>query len=374
MAGNSFFEERQDQSAIKAQIVEKYFLAWAKVIGPSVKKRNQNLAYVDLYAGPGRYRDGAASTPLLVLERAISHPDVAERLVTVFNDLDANLSATLQSEINDLEGIEKLKNAPIVLNENIEDVYKDYLSDISLVPTFSFFDPFGYVGLSLRIIQSFIKDWGCDTVFFFNYNRINAGIGNPAVAKHMNELFGDARAEQLRKALKGLQPDQRELLILEELANALKEMGGNFILPFRFRNEKGTRTSHCLVFVSKHKKGYEIMKEIMARESSVLDQGVPSFTYSPADESTPLLFSLAQPLSELSNQLLERFAGMSLSMREIYECHHVDTPFILRNFKDVLRELEEDGKIVADPPAEKRRKNRGLVTFADHVQVTFPAS
>ena len=45
----------------------------------------------------------------------------------------------------------------------------------------------------------------------------------------------------------------------------MKEIGGEFLLPFRFRNIKGNRISHHLVFVSKHRKGYNIMKEIMAK-------------------------------------------------------------------------------------------------------------
>ena len=33
-----FFDERQDQSEVKARIVAKYFAAWARVIMPSVMK------------------------------------------------------------------------------------------------------------------------------------------------------------------------------------------------------------------------------------------------------------------------------------------------------------------------------------------------
>ena len=90
-------------------------------------------------------------------------------------------------------------------------------------------------------------------------------------------------------------------------------MGGKFVLPFRFKNETGSRTTHKLVFVTKSFRGYSIMKEVMAKESSTADQGVPSFTYSPADESMPLLFSLQRPLDELKEMLLRDFAGQKLS-------------------------------------------------------------
>jgi hypothetical protein len=186
------------------------------------------------------------------------------------------------------------------------------------------------------------------------------------VKSHMDALFGEERAEMLRKLLPEKSPGKREELVLEELAQAIKALGGKFVLPFRFKNAKGTRTSHSLIFVSKHFKGYEIMKDIMAKESSVVDQGVPSLTYSPADASMPLLFSLARPFDSLKAELPKVFAGKSLAMKQVYEQHSVDTPFIKKNYKDALLALEVEGKISAEPA----KRNKG--TFADHVLVKFP--
>lgn len=54
---DDFFAEQSDQSKIKAAIVADYFWAWASVI-TSVQKRfpdrAQRIAYIDLFAGPGR--------------------------------------------------------------------------------------------------------------------------------------------------------------------------------------------------------------------------------------------------------------------------------------------------------------------------------
>lgn len=93
MSTDRFFEESREQSRVKAEIVEKYFDAWAGIVIATQKRlrataRNQRIAYVDLFAGPGRYKDGADSTPLRILGRAISKPDYCERLVTIFNDKD----------------------------------------------------------------------------------------------------------------------------------------------------------------------------------------------------------------------------------------------------------------------------------------------
>lgn len=369
LAGGKFFDERSDQSETKARIIQKYFYAWANVIIPSAKLHGNKIAYIDLYAGPGRYKDGAASTPLLVLEHAINDPNMRDMLVTYFNDADSNLTSTLQAEIDALPGIENLKYKPTVNCGEIGAETEKELSETSLVPSFTFVDPFGYKGLSLKIVNGVIKDWGCDCVFFFNYGRINAGLSNDLVKKHMDALFGEERANSLRQKLEGKTPEQRETLILEELSQAIKEMGGKHVLPFRFK--RGARTSHSLIFVTKHFRGYEIMKGIMAGESSTEDQGVASFAYSPADASTPLLFSLLQPFDKLLEDLPEKFAGKTLTMRQIYERHSVDTPYIDTNYKEALRQLEAAGTITADPPAAQRPKRAGKPTFANHVRVTF---
>ncbi len=166
----------------------------------------------------------------------------------------------------------------------------------------------------------------------------------------------------------------REAFILEQLAQAIKAMGGHYVLPFIFKNETGCRTSHSLVFVSKHFKGYEIMKEIMARESSTADQGVPSFTYSPADATMPLLFSLNTPLDKLEEMLRCHFAGQALTMQQIYQQHSIDRRYVKKNYKAALLNLEQAGHISADPPlkAKAPAKGRRSGTFADTVLVTLP--
>jgi len=95
MADSSFFSEQSEQSLVKSTILAKYFDAWAKVIVATQKKdprREQKIAYIDLFAGPGRYADGTKSTPVKILEHAIAKPDVRDRLVSIFNDKDEALS------------------------------------------------------------------------------------------------------------------------------------------------------------------------------------------------------------------------------------------------------------------------------------------
>ncbi len=110
MVDNQFFDESREQSQIKARIVAKYFWAWANVVIPSTKKRGNRIAYIDLFAGPGRYEDGTLSTPLLVLKKAIDDPspNMREMLVTLFNDKDAENVGKLKGAIASMPGINTL--------------------------------------------------------------------------------------------------------------------------------------------------------------------------------------------------------------------------------------------------------------------------
>ena len=371
----AFFDEQRDQSLVKAAIVAKYFDAWSRVMIANTSRgmRISRLAYIDLFAGPGRYKDGSKSTPLMVLERAIADEKLSKLLVPMFNDADPENIASLKSALDGLSGKERLRHKPQILCSDVGTDAESMFARAQGCPTFSFIDPFGYKGLSRGIIQAVIKDWGCDCVFFFNYSRINAGINNDAVRHHMDALFGATRIESMRAALVDRTPGEREAFVLEELAQALKELGATYMLPFRFRRPDGSRTSHALVFVTKHPLGYSIMKGIMAGESSTEDQGVPSFEYSPSDARCPLLFSLNRPLDTLAVSLLEKFAGRTMVMKAIYESHHVGTPFIEKNYKRVLGEMEAAGQIRANPPAGERRIRNGERTFSDTVSVTFPS-
>ena len=375
MVNNSFFEEQKEQSLIKSTIVAKYFDVWANVIISTQKRypqHSQKIAYIDLFAGPGRFKDGSMSTPLRIINNAIEKIDLRERLVAIFNDKDENNSNDLQRTIREIPGIDTLKFKPAVYNQEVGEEIVKMFEEMSLVPTLFFVDPWGYKGLSLRLVNSVLKDWGCDAIFFFNYNRINMGLNNPFVQEHMQALFGDEKAIELKEKLLKKEPYKRELIIVEELCQALKSYGSRYVLPFRFKNNRGKRTSHHLIFVSKSFRGYEIMKDIMARESSSSTQNVPSFEYNPADflPRQSLLFQLYRPLHDLKKKLLNTFKGKKLTMRNIYELHNVDTPYVKKNYKEVLRELYEDGSIGAVSPTGKPPRKG---TFSDEIMVTFPS-
>lgn len=382
MVTNNFFDEQADQSLVKTTIVEKYFAAWANVIMATQNKANptervgHRVGYVDLFAGPGRYRDGATSTPVRILELALQSASLRDRLVCIFNDKDEDNARSLQKAVEAIPGITALKHKPDIWNKEVGSEIATKFENLRTVPLLAFVDPWGYKGLTLKLVNAFLKDWGCDCIFFFNYSRINAGLSNSRVREHMAALFGDQRAERLAEELQPLSPGEREATIVNEIALALREHAGGsqrFVLPFCFKNATGKRTTHHLVLVSKHFKGYDVMKDIMAKESSTDHDGVPSFVYLPptADRQL-LLLGLNSPLDTPEQSLLQRFAGRTLDFEKIYEDHSVDTPFIRKNYRIVLGKLEDTGALTVIRPKGSMRTRGGVRVFGPHVTIQFP--
>ena len=156
-----FFDEQLPGSKIKSAIVSSYFRQWSKIIGKYAEK----IGYIDLFCGPGKYDDGSDSTPLLVLKSAIEDEKLKKSLVTIFNDKESENTEKLKNEISELKGVEQLKYYPYVDNKTVGNDVVEEMKKVELIPSLIFIDPWGYKGLSLELIASVIKDWGCDCIF-----------------------------------------------------------------------------------------------------------------------------------------------------------------------------------------------------------------
>ena len=361
-----FFVKPLEQSKVKSQIVAKYFFAWAKIIGT----RGNCIAYIDLFAGQGYYEDGTESTPLLILKKAISDPKIGQILRSEFNDKNKEFIKALQKAVEQLEGVRNLTHSPKFTNITISREIVQQYAQAKLPPTLFFLDPWGYKGLSLELIRAAIKDWASECLLFFNYDRINRDLQNPLAKNQLNELFGEKRADKLREMTIVMEPYKREETIIQEFCEALKAMGGNYALPFCFLSRKKDKTSHYLIHVTKNKRGYGVMKEIMAGYSEKDEDDVPKYTFDPK-LMTQLILNFNRPIRELRKHLLLEFRGQTLKAKDVYDKHQEKTRFIRENYKDALRTLEKDGKIEINPPSSKRRVIKEKVTLADNCIVKF---
>jgi three-Cys-motif partner protein len=358
---DEFFGSASGPSQIKTGIATKYWATWAAIIGP----QKDRIGYVDFYAGPGRYKDGFTSTPLIILQRAIADPKLRDKLVTYLNDGKPAHATSLTNAINALPGVTTLKYAPHIFTNKVGPATAAFFAKRPIIPTFAFIDPYGYKGLSLGLVHAVLKDWACECLFFLNYNRINAGINNPSVATDMDALFGAARLAALRTAIVGVTPAKRERMILAALTDALRSLGGKYVLPFRFKMPKADRTSHYLVFVGKNFLGYKIMRDVMWKASSTHEEDVASFEYNPRP---PLLVQDGRSVAALAEELAATYPARVLNVKQIFDLHSPGKLYVLRNYQDALMRLESQERVTVNKPASERPPG----TLAPHHMVTFP--
>jgi three-Cys-motif partner protein len=372
---SEFFEEQSISSRKKKDIVVKYFNAWANIIGSQLHALDdQRLCYADLYAGRGCYLDGTESIPLTILRISTKSEMLKEHLVTIFNDVNREYAEELNAAILDLPDIGLLKNEPEVFCGAVDRNLAEKLSQSKLIPTLLFLDPWGYKGISLELLRAVLKDWGCDIIFFFNYNRINSALGNPGVQDHMNDLFGIDDAEALREELDGAPPSVRESRILEHMKHVIRFAGARHSLAFRFANEKGERTSHYLLFATKHARGKRVMIDIMAKSGWLDEAGFPILEFTPAGKQLGLFSAASRRMETLMKSLIGQFHRRTLTVSEIIDSHDSDVPYVVRNYKDTLREMEQKGRITVEPPADERRVRLGVVTLPDNCRIHFICS
>lgn len=359
---DDFFKIQASRSLAKSEIVSKYFDAWANIIGSRVTQ----VAYVDLFCGPGVYQDGSESTPLLVLKKAASHRTVRNQLVSIFNDADESTARALSRNIDALLDRQNLVCDPDVTWEPVgTGTLHAYAERLGKTPTLLFLDPWGYKDLSVREIERFISSWGSECIFFFNYRRVNAALSNEKLGGPVAALFGQETADGLSRQLKSLTPEKRKALILKTLREALTGTYGKYVSWFRLVGSS-PGADYYLVHVTKGFKGYEVMWEIMAKASSSHDaNGVPSFEYNPEKQMS--LFKPGESLEDLEHSLMGDFDGQTLTVQEVFERHSYGRNYRMRDFQAAIRRLESDGWIRCLPDA----RDRPGETLAPDTVVTF---
>jgi three-Cys-motif partner protein len=365
MADDSFFDSPTEASIKKQRIVSKYFGGWANIILPKTKSKEGRLRYVDFFSGPGRYLDGSPSTPLLILDHVIKTPALREVTQLYFNDENEKFIDKLENEVKKFPGVELLKHAPVFRSRAIN---RNVIPRIqkTKVPTLFFADPWGYKGISVDLIAAAIAYFGCDFLFFFNYNRINMNLGSEAMTEPINEFFTEARAETLRKAVASLRPAQREEAILREMKSAIRSLNAQVGI-FTYRSETGARSTHHLLCVSRHKHGMALFKEISAKESTTFEEDVPSLEHDPS--ANPYQAGLFSPIAELGKELLTMFAGRVMTLEQIYHEHHIGRRYIQRNYRQALLHLEDTDAISVDPPRASRPRGQ---SFPPDAKISFP--
>lgn len=366
-----FFAVMSEQSEIKTKIVTDYFSAWSNII----KRWSGNMGYIDLFCGPGVYDNDKESSPIIIIKRVLDDPILLSKIRFYFNDADEKAVLQLRKRICELDYRGRLSDKLQYSSEKIGIDFNQRITIPEKIPILSFVDPFGYKGLTMQLLDKLIANQGSDCIFFFNYNRINMAISNSKFDEHLEGLFGKERTESLKSRLKTYNPSERETIVRNELINALLENKSNYVLPFKFYSAEKLRTSHFIVFITKHPSACKIMKRIMYQHSTKDADGVANFSY---EDSHNFLQGIEQlslfnrPLQELKDSLVNEHHGNCKKVQELCDYYNMNimSPFVGENVKEALKQLETSGQIEV-VSGRLRKTNNGKLNMPDGAIVRF---
>lgn len=367
----NFFEKQSASSYVKAKIVSSYFPQYCRILSKFPQKE---FRYIDLFAGPGLYKDGHESTPLMVARECYNDVFLRNNVRMLFNDKE--YKDVLEDNFLKLYPQGAFRINPFFANRIIGEceTVDRYLQRNTMEngknssPALLFFDPFGYKGIKTRVLANFLQNWGNEIFLFLNTKRINAAFENELFLQYIKDMF-PLSFEEVRLMKKG------QDTVLSRLAYIVDMLGREFNLilnknvyytAFQFQEEDIYTTSHFILHLTKNAKGYELVKTIyndFANVGTTFD-GLHTYTFDPkllGSNSADLFDYSSDNIQCLAERLFELYKGRTIDSRTLFNADQVNTNYCLSHYTEALRLLVSEGKIKATFVDNKKHKVTVLI-------------
>ena len=149
MAGSDgFFETRNPQAVLKHGILTRYAYYFAGRAGQATGGR---VAFIDGFAGEGRYEDGSDGSPLLLAAQAERAGLIKRDIKLAFVEPDADRRSRLKVALAEAGVV-----PDVVLSRPFESVVDDLLDRYSDRAILIFVDPFG-LGITLEMLERILQ-------------------------------------------------------------------------------------------------------------------------------------------------------------------------------------------------------------------------
>jgi hypothetical protein len=157
---------------------------------------------------------------------------------------------------------------------------------------------------------------------------------------------------------------------MSHLIAALQGARVKHVQPFSFKVEDGQRSTHHLIFLSNHPKGYTIMRDIMAREGTQSKEGLPYLSFIRKQMPKSLDLFPVDWAAELGVELCHTFSGRTLTIQEVFVSHSHGNSFLPSHYRAAILRLESEGKVMCSK-SDPHHKPRGARSISTDTQVTF---
>jgi len=350
-------------TAAKHSILRRYLDCWFPILGHA-----GSVAYVDGFAGPGRYPTGEEGSPIIALNAArdkIEHLKSGAQFWFVENDPDA--ATTLQGEIGriraNLPGGLRVHD---VVREDFEVGFKDIVSklrtDRGMTPTFAFVDPFGYSDTAMKTFVDFLANPHCEIFFTFMAPSVArfTKLQKDNHLETLNALFGSSAWKECDD-----RDGRRKIRCLVETYSEQLSRDVEYVKIFEMLDEN-QYPKYSLVFATNHIKGLKVMKDAMYAVAR-------DFSFSFSDARHPNQRGLFPSdenddwIADAAAELHANFRGQTVPIQSVKEHVIADTRYRFRN--PILHALED-----ADPPkitVSRSGGKRRPSTYPDGCSIAF---
>jgi len=154
----------------------------------------------------------------------------------------------------------------------------------------------------------------------------------------IEELYGTEKVLDLLEEYSHLPREQALLKLYRDRLHTDAKV--DYTLPFKVSADERLQTTYYLIHATNHPKGCELMKEIMYKAGTAGRYGY----LGPAEGQLTLM--QCDGILELKEFLLNRFSKKTLSFKDIRYKTCMDTTFVIKHYRQAIKELENEGKIL----------------------------
>ena len=315
------------------------------------KSRKRSPLYIDAFAGPGVYKDGADGSPIVAIKAVLDHSlDISTPIRMSFIEKDPARCDILRSKLAKFQDQDRKRViVEDVMNTSCQDGLRDLIHREretfgSLQSAFIFLDQFGYSAAPMDLIGEIMNGDSCEAFIYLDYTRMNHTLTDLNKQAALTRTFGS----QTWAEASNLEGKERVAFLRDSYKSALRRAGAEYVWDFEMRGKNDELLS-WLFFCTSSDKGLEVMKRAMYR----LDV-TGNFRFS--DRHVGQLNLLAQyfDFDWLANHLHEHYVGQTVPYGDIGKFVLTETPQVA--YKKALGKLETSSRLrVLDPPKGRRR-------------------
>lgn len=343
---------------VKHRILIAYMTPWITILA----KGGRGLAYVDGFAGRGRYANGEPGSPLRVVEAMALHPNRAIPFTCHFVEKHPQNFANMRAEVEAHRAVKSGRIRCHFYQAAFSDASGRIIAQVQAAgqPSFFFVDPFGYTDPSMGVIRQILALPQAEVFINLMFSAIRRGLGShDATLEHtLDRLTGTTEW----RALRAMHHHRWEREFVTLYRRQLKRHGAAFAIPFRMGDDTRATTLYYLLHASKSIKAATVMKSVMTATGTPGQLG-----YTRREHHLAPLFDAS--VHGLPEYLLRMFDGQTTTYDDVIARTIEETGTCVdTHYRTCLKQMEREGRVtvkrVSSTPHLKGLRGLDEITFS----------